>query len=261
VTTNVLLPFLPKLARCQKASDVNGIMMDVIKGTFGCHFGAALFHNESRVVTDRVFFGIRHSDIQDYVDYWRPQGKLFQAVLARAVPVHNWQVYGEDHWQRHPIWTKYLKHLQIYQAMVAPLFGPQGHLIGTLHLARRAHEPRFGTPELELASALTGFSSTTLSRVATTGLVQDHAPGRLARRELQVARLAASGRNNAEIAKELGIARETVKQALGRVYSKLDVSGRAQMAATLAARGFLGQLPLPREARGEHLRPSSRLAT
>ena len=241
MTTNVLLPFLRKFARCQKASDVNGIMMDAIKATFTCHFGAALFHNESHVVTDRVFFGIRHSDIQDYVDHWRPQGKLFHAVLARAVPLHNWQVYGEDQWQHHPIWTHYLRHLQIYHCMVAPLFGPQGHLIGMLHLGRRSSEPRFDRTGLELASALSGFSSTTLSRVATTGLANDHVPDRLAPRELQVARLAAAGRNNAEIAQELGIARETVKQTLGRVYSKLDVSGRAQMAATLVAQGFLGQ--------------------
>jgi DNA-binding CsgD family transcriptional regulator len=246
VTTNALLPFLPKLARCQKASDVNGVMMDAIKASFGCHFGAALFHNESHVVTDRVFYGIRHSDIQDYVDHWRPQGHLFHAVMARAVPLHNWQVYREDQWQRHPIWTHYLRHLQIYHCMVVPLFGPQGRLVGMLHLGRRSGEPRFDTPELELASALSGFSSTTLSRVARTGFVDDHVPDRLAPRELQVARLAAAGRNNVEIAQEIGIARETVKQTLGRVYRKLDVSGRAQMAATLVAGGFLGQSPLSR---------------
>jgi DNA-binding CsgD family transcriptional regulator len=246
MTTNALLPFLPKLARCQKASDVNGIMMDAIKATFACHFGAALFHDGSHVVTDRVFYGIRHSDIQDYVDHWRPRGQLFHAVLARAVPLHNWQVYGEDQWQRHPIWTDYLRHLQIYHCMVAPLFGPQGRLIGMLHLGRRASEPRFSATELELASALSGFSSTTLSRVATTGLVDDHVPDRLAPRELQVARLVAAGRNNVEIAQEIGIARETVKQTLRRVYRKLDVSGRAQMSATLVARGFLGPSPLPR---------------
>ena len=246
MTTNALLPFLPKLARCQKASDVNGVMMDAIKATFGCHFGAALFHDESHVVTDRVFFGIRHSDIQDYVDHWRPQGHLFHAVMARAVPLHNWQVCREDHWQRHPIWTHYLRHLQIYHCMVVPLFGPQGRLVGMLHLGRRSGEPRFDTAELELASALSGFSSTTLSRVARTGSADDHVPNRLAPRELQVARLAAAGRNNADIAQEIGIARETVKQTLGRVYRKLDVSGRAQMAATLVAGGFVGRSPLPR---------------
>ena len=92
-----------------------------------------------------------------------------------------------------------------------------------------------------MASALSGFLSATLSRVAgAPDILDDGARDRLAPRELQVARLAAAGRNNVEIALELGLARETVKQALRRVYGKLEVSGRAPMAATLAARGLLG---------------------
>ena len=61
----------------------------------------------------------------------------------------------------------------------------------------------------------------------------------LSYRELQVARLAAAGRNNLEIALQVGIARETVKQTLRRVYTKLGVNGRAQMASTMAARGWI----------------------
>jgi DNA-binding CsgD family transcriptional regulator len=37
----------------------------------------------------------------------------------------------------------------------------------------------------------------------------------------------------------VGVARETVKQTLRRVYTKLGVSGRAQMASTMAARGWI----------------------
>ena len=109
MTTNVLLPFLDKLARCQKASDVNGVMMDAIKVTFACHFGAALFHNESLAVTERAFFGIRESYLEEYEERFRQPGPLpgplFRAVVTRAAPVHNWQVYREDHWQRAPIWN------------------------------------------------------------------------------------------------------------------------------------------------------------
>jgi DNA-binding CsgD family transcriptional regulator len=74
-----------------------------------------------------------------------------------------------------------------------------------------------------------------------SGVVEDGERDRLAPRELQVARLAAGGHNNLEIARALGLARETIQQALRRVYSKLQVSGRAQMAATLAVRGLLQQ--------------------
>jgi DNA-binding CsgD family transcriptional regulator len=53
-------------------------------------------------------------------------------------------------------------------------------------------------------------------------------------RELEVARLVATGRDNREIAIHLGIARETVKQTLRRVYQRLGVRTRAEMTANLA---------------------------
>ena len=91
-----------------------------------------------------------------------------------------------------------------------------------------------------MAGAFSGFLSATLARVSGAATpIEEGIGDTLAPRELQVARLAAHGRNNLEIPLELGIARETVKQALRRVYQKLDVVGRAQMAATLAARGLV----------------------
>ena len=56
----------------------------------------------------------------------------------------------------------------------------------------------------------------------------------LAPRELEVARLAARGYDNLVISRCLGIARETVKQTLRRVYRKLHVDSRAEMAVVLA---------------------------
>jgi DNA-binding CsgD family transcriptional regulator len=56
--------------------------------------------------------------------------------------------------------------------------------------------------------------------------------------ELRIARLAADGRTNAEIAQELYISLKTVEMHLSRAYSKLDLSGKAgrrRLAQTLAA--------------------------
>ncbi len=241
VTTKVLFPLLQKLARCRKATDVSGVAMDAMRVTFASHLGAAVFLNESLAATERAFFGVRQADVEEYEGHWRPQERVFPAVIARAVPVHNWQVYSEDQWQRDPVWTGYGRRLRIYHYMSAPIFGSQGRLVGVLNLCRRPFDRGFDATTLEMASAFSGFLSATLSRVAGgADVVDDYVPYPLAPRELQVARLAAAGRNNVEIALELGIARETVKQTLGRVYRKLDVSGRAPMAAALAARGLLG---------------------
>ena len=51
--------------------------------------------------------------------------------------------------------------------------------------------------------------------------------------ERRVAELAAEGRSNPEIAQALFVTRKTVETHLGRVYRKLDISGRGELAGAL----------------------------
>ena len=55
----------------------------------------------------------------------------------------------------------------------------------------------------------------------------------LTSRELQIAELVALGRTNAEIGKQLWITENSVKQALKRMFRKLEVSSRTEMVAQL----------------------------
>jgi DNA-binding CsgD family transcriptional regulator len=55
----------------------------------------------------------------------------------------------------------------------------------------------------------------------------------LTQRELQIADLVAQGMKTAEISTTLGITQNSVKQALKRMFLKLDVSTRAEMVAQL----------------------------
>lgn len=56
---------------------------------------------------------------------------------------------------------------------------------------------------------------------------------KLTPRELQIASLVANGLTNAEIATQLWISQNTVKQTLKRIFQKLNVSARAEMVAKL----------------------------
>jgi DNA-binding CsgD family transcriptional regulator len=240
VTTNALFPLLEKLARCRSDTEVSGVAMDAAKGTFACHIGVTIFLDESLAATERALFGVRLEDVEEYEDQWRPLDRVFPAVIRRAVPVHNWQVYREDEWLRDRAWLAYGRPHRIYHYLSAPIFGSRGRLAGVLNLCRRAQDRRFDETTVEMANAFSGFMSATLTRVSgAEAFFDDRPPCGLAPREMQVARLAAEGRNNVEIALALGIARETVKQTLRRVYRKLEVSGRAQMAATMAARSWI----------------------
>jgi DNA-binding NarL/FixJ family response regulator len=60
----------------------------------------------------------------------------------------------------------------------------------------------------------------------------------LSARELDVLRLVAAGRDNAEIARELFISSETVKNHMSKILAKLPVDNRTQ-AAVYAVRSRL----------------------
>lgn len=49
-------------------------------------------------------------------------------------------------------------------------------------------------------------------------------------REREVARMVATGKTNGEIADALGIAQNTVKNHLARIYDKLNVNTRTELA-------------------------------
>jgi DNA-binding CsgD family transcriptional regulator len=53
--------------------------------------------------------------------------------------------------------------------------------------------------------------------------------------ELRVARLAAEGRTNRQIAEDVFVTLKAVKWHLNNTYRKLDVDGRGELAAALAA--------------------------
>lgn len=57
---------------------------------------------------------------------------------------------------------------------------------------------------------------------------------RLTPREMQIVELVAQGLTNAEIGAALWIQENSVKQALKRMFRKLDVSSRAEMIARLS---------------------------
>jgi DNA-binding CsgD family transcriptional regulator len=62
---------------------------------------------------------------------------------------------------------------------------------------------------------------------------RDHRPRRADAAEPRVARLAADGLSNREIAQALFITTRTAKVHLGRVYRKLDITRRSQLAGAL----------------------------
>ena len=60
----------------------------------------------------------------------------------------------------------------------------------------------------------------------------------LSPQELQVARIAGRGQNNVEVAAALFVSRKTVEAHLTRVYRKLGIRSRTELARILLANGI-----------------------
>jgi DNA-binding CsgD family transcriptional regulator len=239
MTIHSLYPPVQRLARCRTVTDVSGVAIDGMRAAFGSHVGAAIFFDESLQTTDLTVFGARDVDLEEYQRDWRSTDLVCSAVVERAVPVHNWEVYRED--APPPLYTQFGRRLDLYHYLSAPLFGAHGTIVGFLNVCRRARLRPFAAMDTRLAGSFAGFISATLARVRAEASrsSETSATDMLTAREWQVARLAAAGRNNLEIALQLGLARETVKHTLRRVFRKLGANGRAQMVAKLASRGLL----------------------
>jgi DNA-binding NarL/FixJ family response regulator/tetratricopeptide (TPR) repeat protein len=105
---------------------------------------------------------------------------------------------------------------------------------------RRLRYPLLEAQALELA----GDAAGALSLYRRCGALFDirrlrsasEIEGLLSARELEVATLAAGGRSNMEIARELSITHKTVEKHLGSAYHKLNISSRAQLEAHVTPR-------------------------
>ncbi len=116
-------------------------------------------------------------------------------------------------------------------------------------LARRAGERRHARDWLQRAIDLLeprgcrGFASQAHEEMGSLG-VRRAEPGDLTDAERRVAALAAAGRTNPEIAAEVYLSAKTVEAHLSRVYRKLGVRSRAELASRWAAKEF-GRIQSP----------------
>jgi DNA-binding CsgD family transcriptional regulator len=164
--------------------------------------------------------------------------------------------------ERNPV-TRYLveRHAPVHEALVTTpkawklicprpdhwhvMAGPivnQGQVVGAVGCTRDRSMPAFDHENLVDMSAICLHLSVWVATVDSQGIVaeksQHQSIGKaecLTHRELQIAELVALGQTNAEIGSQLWITENSVKQALKRMFRKLEVSSRAEMVAQLAA--------------------------
>ncbi len=155
-------------------------------------------------------------------------------VAERHTPAHEGLVTSPK------AWAIICPRPDHWHVMAGPVID-RGQLVGVIGCTRDKSMPAFDTNNLADLSAICLHLSvwTTTVRFAQSANLEEvkNRPFRtncLTSRELQIAELVALGRTNAEIGTELWITENSVKQALKRMFRKLEVSSRAEMVAQLS---------------------------
>ncbi|MBD1896536.1 LuxR C-terminal-related transcriptional regulator [Coleofasciculus sp. FACHB-129] len=159
-------------------------------------------------------------------------------IAERHTPVHEGLVTSPK------AWAIICPRPDHWHVMAGPIID-RGQLIGSVGCTREKSMPAFDAQDIADLSAICLHLSVWIASVRfAPSTVKDpilepqHQPlntHRLTSRELEIANLVALGRTNTEIGTELWITENSVKQALKRMFRKLEVSSRTEMVAQLFA--------------------------
>ncbi|VEP16880.1 Response regulator containing a CheY-like receiver domain and an HTH DNA-binding domain [Hyella patelloides LEGE 07179] len=153
---------------------------------------------------------------------------VLRYLVENHVPVHEEILLTAEKWRTIcPRWDH-------GHVMVGPIVD-NGSLIGGLALTRDRDDRAFNNQNILELSALCLHISTQLTKIQSQQIkFNQHSLKQMTPRELHIAELVAQGLTNAEIGKTIWITENSVKQALKRMFSKLQVSSRAEMIAKLS---------------------------
>lgn len=168
----------------------------------------------------------------------RQASGLFQRALSpeynpvlnylseRHAPVHEEIVVSASRWQT--ICPRF-DHGHVLLGPIAT----NGTLVGGLGVTRDRSANAFTERDLSDMSGLCLHISTFLVQQKLSQTKLNSKIELLTSREIEIAKLVAAGLTNAEIGKQLWIQENSVKQALKRIFRKLNISSRISLATLL----------------------------
>jgi DNA-binding CsgD family transcriptional regulator len=151
---------------------------------------------------------------------------VLRYLVERHAPVHEEVILLPG------VWQTICPRADHGHVMIGPIVH-SSQLVGGIAFTRHRNNLAFDAQNLADLSALCLHLSTRLaalrSQPGTLPIFDQITP-----REAQIAELVAQGLTSAEIGAALWITENTVKQALKRMYRKLQVSSRAEMVARMS---------------------------
>ena len=217
------------IAAATTESQLRSCLMDNISQHFGVQrWGLYLLDEDNNLASFDVV-GVSDRFVARYDAVGKAIDPVLKYVLDYHAPAHEGMVFAPGQWKQSKLYRRCCAEYDHEHIMTGPIVG-EGKLRGTIHFARIGYTPAFTSLELaNLGAVCLHFSATLaklrLSSEKNTQLLDKY----LTPREVQIADLVAEGLTNADIARELWITSNTVKQALKRMFKKLNVSSRTTM--------------------------------
>ncbi|MFQ4138113.1 LuxR C-terminal-related transcriptional regulator [Nodosilinea sp. PGN35] len=211
-------------------------VMDGLSELFGVQRWGIYLLDEHQNLAGFDVVGVSDAFVERYEKFGRAVDPVMRYVMENHAPAHEELVVPPGQWKHTDLYQWCCSEYDHAHIMTGPIVG-RGQLIGTIHFARVGETPAFSEMDLANLGAVCSHVSACLAELRRSpSFLSDSLTKRLTPRERQIASLVAQGLTNAEIGAELWITQNSVKQALKRMFRKLEVTARTEMVAKLRDR-------------------------
>jgi DNA-binding CsgD family transcriptional regulator len=222
------------IATAPTAQALRSRFMDGVSESFGVQRWGIYLLGEDDSLESVDVCGVADNFVDRYQQFGKSVDPVLKYVMQFHAPAHEELVLPPGGWKQCELYQRCCSTYNHEHIMTGPIVG-KGQLIGTVNFARVGDNiPAFNSIDLASLGAVCSHFSTRLAELRKQHEQIEHPIcKRLTPREIQIANLVAKGLTNTEIGTELWITRNSVKQALKRMFRKLEVSARAEMVARL----------------------------
>jgi DNA-binding CsgD family transcriptional regulator len=216
--TSSLHPLFAAIDQVKDESDLRSNVVPSLGEHFAAQRSGVFFFDQLAQIDPKlrkllkIALSIEHNPVARY-------------LTERHAPVHEGLVASPK------VWRIICPRPDHWHVMAGPIV-VRGELVGAVGCTRDRSMSAFDGQNLADLSGICLHLSVWAATVRSQRIaLQPVTIARLTARELQIVELVALGRTNAEIGTELWITENSVKQALKRMFRKLEVSSRAEMVA------------------------------
>lgn len=228
--TSTLHSWFKRLATASTEEELRNCLMDNISRHFDVQRWGLYLSDENDKLASFDVVGVSNQFVERYEAIGKSVDPVLKYVLDYHAPAHEGLVVPRGKWKQSQLYQYCCAEYDHEHIMTGPVVG-NGSLMGTIHFARVNGTEAFNHYDLTRLSAVCLHVSACLAklRLSSFATIQIKTTEQLTPREIQIANLVARGLTNAEIGKELWISHNTVKQALKRMFNKLNVHSRTAM--------------------------------